>query len=164
MNPDEDEDTKKLVEVEKEAAGPEEHHSPVPFVSDGDNVPIKAGDRAGSSEKRKHAGGTPVKRKKPAQVEVIELSDDPSSGEDESRAKEEEEASDEEEKPPRKRKKQGGARKAQTRTKKAKHAKLTQTTSAEVVAEDAEETVKHTDGHGNEALTDFFKVEEKSST
>lgn len=164
MNPDEDEDRKKMVEVEKEAAGQQEHHSPVPFTSDGERVSIDAGGRAGSSEKRKHPGGTPVKRKKPAQVEVIELSDDSSSGDDGRRAKEDEDGAAEKEEPPRKRKKQGGTRKAKTTTKKAKHASSTETTSAQVIVEEAEETVKHTDGHGNEELTDFFKVEEKSST
>lgn len=161
MNPDEDEDTNKLVELEKEAAG-QEDRDPVPSTSGEHEASVHAGDRAGSSEKRKRPAATPVKRKKLAQVEVIELSDDSSSGEDGPRAKEEEDASAEEKEPPRKRKKQGGARKDKTTTKKAKRAKPTEAMSGEVI-EDAEGTVKHTDGHGNEELTDFFKVEEKSS-
>lgn len=165
MNPDEDADTKKLGEVEKEAAR-QEDRDPVPSTSGGDAASIEAGDRAGSSEKRKRPAATPVKRKKPTQVEVIELSDDSSSGEDGPRAKEEEEdaAASGEGEPPRKRKKQGGARKDKTTTKKkAKRAKSTEATSGEAV-EDAEGIVKHTDGYGNEELTDFFKVEEKPST
>ncbi|GAA5956703.1 hypothetical protein JCM8115_000652 [Rhodotorula mucilaginosa] len=163
MNPDEDEDTNKLVELEKEAAG-QEDRDPVPSTSGEHEASVDAGDRTGSSsEKGKRPAATPVKRKKLAQVEVLELSDDSSSGEDGPRAREEEDAVAEEEEPPRKRKKQGGARKDRTTTKQAKRAKPTEATSGKIV-EDAEGTVKHTDGHGNEELTDFFKVEEKPST